>query len=327
MFGVDDLKLFFQGFIYRDKAKEIIVEAERITGEIGVFVGDVLADINREIKNPLVSKAVRVLRRTGRRSMAYRHIFDKEVIELLKAVEDQKLSPNLIFMTFIDIKRKIDKYFSRFRTKTKGLLVGTIAFYLGGLYFVHILHEMGIKELDPLLDFADKFKFLIMIPIVIFVLFNYKPIAVRFNPLYRSVYFYFRALYLLSIYDIGTAMGLNSPDILNIYRKLDPDLKSILKRVPNNIEGIATALKKYLTGVERLLLIKAVRGGTGDKFIKLLFEKRMNEVENKVEFFLETFDEFAPLVQLIFVGYIAFIFLKFMNVMLSISMGSIKIVS
>jgi hypothetical protein len=120
-------------------------------------------------------------------------------------------------------------------------------------------------------------------------------------------------------------MGLNSPDILNIYRRLDPDLKRKLKRVPNNIEGVSVALSKYLTEVEKMLLIKAVRSGTGEDFIKLLFEKRMNEVENKVDFFLTVFDNLSPLVILVFVGYIAFIFVKFISIMTSISMGSIKI--
>jgi hypothetical protein len=173
MFGIDDLKLLLQRLIYGNKAKEVIVEAERITGKIGIFVGDVLADINRGIKNPLISRAVRILRRTGNRSVAYRHIFDRETIELLKAVEEQRLSPNLIFMTFVDIKRKIDKYFSRFRTKTKGLLLNTIAFYVGGLYFISILYEMKMEEITPVLNFADKFKFLIILPIAVFILFNY----------------------------------------------------------------------------------------------------------------------------------------------------------
>jgi hypothetical protein len=224
----EKLKYAFLGLIYKNKAKEVIIEAERIVGEIGIFVGDVLADINKEVKNPLLSRAIKILRKTGRRSLAYKHIFDKEVIVLLEAVEEQKLSPNLIFMTFMDIKRKIDKYFSVFKSKTRGLLINSIVFYVGGLFFINILREMRMQEIAPVLEFADKFKFLIMIPITIFIFFNYKPIAVRFNPLYRSIYFYFKALYLLAIYDIGIAMGLNSPDIINIYRRLEPELKRIV---------------------------------------------------------------------------------------------------
>ena len=301
----------------RKKVQEVIKEAEEIASSLGVSPAIVLEDVNRKLNNPLLSVVVKKLKRGKPRSVAYAGIFPKEVIVFLRTAEENNLPVSDVFKEYMKIGEKIDRAFSKIAFTTYSGVFGLIVAYFGGNFVFSKLKTMdipGVKE--QMAFYFENFKYLLIIPAVYVILFAFRKTAEKLNPLMRNVYKYFMLLRILSVFKIGSQIGLQSQKIMEIYQELYPALRRKIKKLPpekRNIEGLASILREYLSAVDAVMLIKSVQAGQTERFVNRLAERQLERVEERTERIRGALGTANKVFLFIFVFYIAITFVKFIT--------------
>ncbi len=315
-------------FWKKKEAREIIIEAESIAAETGSRVGLVLEEVLKKVKNPFIKKAYLKLERGLPKYEAYKGIFPKDFILLLRETEKVSLVSR-VFQDYSKVLKKIDEAEANFKKAfiqptVMTFLYLTVAFYILNIFSERVADSIG-GDFSAAIQGARVFLYLIPIFITFVFSFFFVPFLRKFNPVVKKIDDFLTLVKLLSLFGVCVETGISTYNLLKMYGEIFPQFRSLKNLPPEkaSVEKVAEIIGKYTTPIEAVFIVLSVRAGSDKavEYLSFLYRRKMEQFDFTVKESLTGIKTLLSFVSYLPILPVAFVISKLLTSMTSMMNG------